>query len=51
MNEVLFNQIAKDDLDNLNKVISKNNFETSEFEEAISKLSTTLGFLAQAMGV
>lgn len=49
MNEVLFTQIAKSDLDNLNSLISKGYFETSDFESAISRLATTLTFLSQAL--
>lgn len=49
MNEVLFKEICQSDLDNLNNVISKGNYETSDFENAVSRLQTTLAFLIQAM--
>lgn len=50
MNETLFKEIAKSDLDNLNLLISKGYFETSDFESAVSKLENALAFLSQEMG-
>lgn len=50
MNEVLFNQIVKSDLDSLNQMVSKEYFELSEFKEKILTLSNSLAMLYQAMG-
>ena len=49
MNELLFKQIAKKDLDNLNALINKGWYETSDFEKAVSDLSNTLSMLGEAI--
>lgn len=49
MNELLFNQIAKRDLDNLNNAIYDGYFETSDFKNLVSRLATVLDFLSKAM--
>lgn len=49
MNELLFKQIAKKDLDNLNTLINKGWYETSDFEKAVLDLSNTLSMLGEAI--
>lgn len=49
MNELLFKQIAKKDLDNLNDLINKGWYETSDFEKAVLDLSNTLSMLGEAI--
>lgn len=49
MNEENFNLIARKDLDNLNNLISKNWFETSDFKSAVLNASLTLGMLWEAL--
>ena len=49
MNELLFKQIAKKDLDNLNNLINKGWYETSDFEKAVLDLSNTLSMLQEAI--
>ena len=49
MNELLFKQIAKKDLDNLNTLINKGWYETSDFEKAVLDLSNTLSMLQEAI--
>lgn len=51
MNENIFNQICKSDLDNLNQLISKGYFEVSDFIEAASRLEISLRFFNQTIGV
>ena len=49
MNELLFKQIVKNDLDNLNTLINKGWYETSDFEKAVLDLSNTLSMLGEAI--
>ena len=49
MNELLFKQIAKNDLDNLNDLVNKGWYETSDFEKAVLDLSNTLSMLMEAI--
>lgn len=49
MNELLFKQIAKKNLDNLNALINKGWYETSDFEKAVSDLADTLSMLGEAI--
>lgn len=49
MNELLFKQIAKKDLDNLNTLINKGWYETSDFKKAVLDLSNTLLMLGEAI--
>lgn len=49
MNELLFKQIAKKNLDNLNALINKGWYETSDFEKAVLDLSNTLSMLGEAI--
>lgn len=49
MNELLFKQIAKKDLDNLNTLINKGWYETSDFKKAVLDLSNTLSMLGEAI--
>ena len=49
MNELLFKQIAKKNLDNLNELINKGWYETSDFEKAVLDLSSTLSMLGEAI--
>ena len=49
MNELLFKQIAKKDLDNLNDLINKGWYETSDFEKVVLDLSNTLLMLGEAI--
>ena len=49
MNELLFKQIAKKNLDNLNTLINKGWYETSDFEKAVSDLADTLSMLGEAI--
>ena len=49
MNELLFKQIAKKNLDNLNELIDKGWYETSDFEKAVLDLSSTLSMLGEAI--
>ena len=49
MNELLFRQIAKNDLDNLNDLVNKGWYETSDFEKAVLDLSNTLSMLQEAI--
>ena len=49
MNELLFKQIAKKNLDNLNELINKGWYETSDFEKAVLDLSNTLSMLGEAI--
>lgn len=47
MNEVEFNLLVKDDLDNLNHLVFNGYFETDDFKNAVSKLANSLAFLSQ----
>ena len=49
MNELLFKQIAKKDLDNLNDLVNKGWYETSDFEKAVLDLSNSLSMLQEAI--
>lgn len=49
MNETLFSEIAKDDFQDLEKLIQKGLFQSSDFENAVLETANVLLSLHQAM--